>query len=68
MCTSATVFKIFIDTALKEWSRKCKRMGLKTEDNFYVHSFLFADYETVIPRGVGDTNYTGRKLEEENEN
>jgi hypothetical protein len=30
---SPTLFKIYIDTALKEWSRKCKRMGLQIGDN-----------------------------------
>jgi hypothetical protein len=28
---SPTLFKIYIDIALKEWSRKCKQMGLKEE-------------------------------------
>jgi hypothetical protein len=40
-------------------------MGLKTEDNCYVHYLLFADNKVyVITRGVQDANYTGRNLEE----
>jgi hypothetical protein len=64
---SPTLFKIYIDTALKEWSRKCKRMGLQIGDNCYAHNLLFADDQEVITGGVEDANYIGRKLEEEYE-
>jgi hypothetical protein len=40
-------------------------MRLQIGDNFYVHNLLFADDHVVITRGVEDTNYIGRKLEEE---
>jgi hypothetical protein len=59
------LFKIYINTVLEEWSKKCKWMGLKIEDNCYVHNLLFADDEVVIARGVEGANYIGRKLEEE---
>jgi hypothetical protein len=39
-------------------------MGLKIEDNCYVHNLLFADDQSAITRGVEDANYIGRKLEE----
>jgi hypothetical protein len=39
-------------------------MGLKTEDNCYVHDLLFIYIQVVITRG-DDANYIGRKLEEE---
>jgi hypothetical protein len=42
-------------------------MGLKIEDNCYVHNLLFADGQVVITRGVEDGNYIGRKREEEYE-
>jgi hypothetical protein len=64
---SPTLFKIYIDTALKEWSRKCKRKGLQIGNNCYVHNLLFADDQVVITRGVEDANYIGRKLEEKYE-
>jgi hypothetical protein len=64
---SPTLFKIYIDTALKQRSRKCKRKGLKIGDNCCVHNLLFADDQVVITRGVEDANYIGRKLEEEYE-
>jgi hypothetical protein len=62
---SPTLFKLYTDTALKEWSSKCKRMGLKIENNCYVHNLLFADDQVVITRGVEDANYIGRKLKKE---
>jgi hypothetical protein len=40
-------------------------MGLKIENNCYVHNLLFADNPAVITREVEDANYIGRKLEEE---
>jgi hypothetical protein len=36
-------------------------MGLKGEDNFYVHNLLFANDQVVIAKGVNDANYKGRK-------
>jgi hypothetical protein len=42
-------------------------MGLRIEDNCYVHNLFFADDEFVITRGVEDANYIGRKFEEEYE-
>jgi hypothetical protein len=42
-------------------------MGLRTEDNSYVHNLLFAYNQVVITRRVGDVKYTRRKLEEEYE-
>jgi hypothetical protein len=56
---SPTLFKIYIDTALKEWSRKCKQMGLQIEGNCYVHTLLFANDQVVITRGVEEANYIG---------
>jgi hypothetical protein len=40
-------------------------MGLKIEDNCYVHNLLFSDDQVIINRGEEDANYIGRKLEEE---
>jgi hypothetical protein len=39
---SPTLFKIYIDTALEEWSRKCKGMGLNFEGTCSVYNLLFA--------------------------
>jgi hypothetical protein len=47
---SPTLFKIYIDTALKEWSKECKWMGLKSEVTCYVLSLLFEDDQVVITR------------------
>jgi hypothetical protein len=39
-------------------------MGFRIEDNCHVHNLLFADDQVVIARGVENTNYIRRKLEE----
>jgi hypothetical protein len=38
-------------------------MGLKIEDNSYVHNLLFAYDQVVITRRVGDFNFAERLLE-----
>jgi hypothetical protein len=59
------LFKIYIDTALKEWSRKCKGMGLKIEDNCYVQHLVFSD-DVVITRGEEYVKW-GLKIGEQEE-
>jgi hypothetical protein len=54
---SKTLFKVYKDIILVEWSRKCQRMRLKTEDNCCVHTLLFAHDEVVVSRGAEDCNY-----------
>jgi hypothetical protein len=39
-------------------------MGLRIEENCYVHYILFADNQVVIARGTEDANYIGIKLDE----
>jgi hypothetical protein len=48
---------------LEEWCKKCKRMGLRTEYNWYVHNLYFADDQVVVTRGAENANFTVRKLE-----
>lgn len=45
---SPTLFRIYIDIALKEWSRNCKWKGLKADHSCYVHSILLEDDQVVI--------------------
>jgi hypothetical protein len=55
------------NTALEQRSRECKRMGLKIENNCYVHNLFFSDDQVIITRGKEYANYIGIKLEEEYE-
>jgi hypothetical protein len=68
--TSPPPFKFYIityiHTTLEKWSRKCKRMRLKTEDNCCVHNLLFTYDQVVIIRGAENPNYGWRELEYEN--
>jgi hypothetical protein len=39
-------------------------MGLRIEENCYVHNLLFADDQAELARGAEDSNYVGIKLDE----
>ena len=54
---SPTLFKIYIDSCLSAWSRKCNGMGLEIKDGVYLHHLLFADDQVVIAQDGEDANY-----------
>jgi hypothetical protein len=62
------VQNIYTDTALEERSRKCKRMGLNTEDNLCVHNLLFAGDPVLITAVVWEDNYIGKKWKKNTRN
>ena len=61
-CISPTLFKMYIDTAIKEWKKKSKVLGVKMEDES-LYSLLFADDQIIVAED--DVNYMFRKLIEE---
>lgn len=63
-CISPTLFKIYIDKAIKEWKKKCKVLGVKMEDES-LYSLLFADDQIIVAEDEDDVNYMFRKLVEE---
>lgn len=65
-CLSPTLFKIYLDQALKGWTRKCKSMGLQVGDDT-LYSLYFADDQVVIAEDEEDLSYMVRKLHEEYE-
>jgi hypothetical protein len=58
---SRTLFNLYTDIALREWSRNCKLMGLKTGKDHHVHNLLFTNDQAVIIQRLQDANSTGRK-------
>lgn len=62
---SPILFKIYIDISLRQWSRKCNRMGLEIADGKYVHHLLFADDQVVIAQDGEDANYMCNQLSKE---
>jgi hypothetical protein len=64
---SSTLFKVYIDKVLKEWSKKCKLMGLKIGKDCYIHNLLFAYDQVVNTQGAEDANYMSRKTEDKYE-
>lgn len=45
---SPTLFKVYIDVALRTWSNKYKQLGVEVSDRVYLHHLLFADDQVVI--------------------
>ena len=65
-CISPTLFKIYIEEALKRWKKKCKVLGVQMDDDILC-SLLFADDQVIVAEDEEDINYMYRKLEEEYE-
>ena len=64
-CLSPTLFKIYLETALKEWKRKCANMGVPLEDGGTLYTLCFADDQVVVAQDEEDADYMTRKLVEE---
>ena len=59
---SPTRFKIYIDKALKQWTRKCEKMGVKLTNEKYIFNLLFVIDQVVIAQDEEDIEYLMRKL------
>jgi len=62
-----TLFKIYINKALKKWKKYCGTMGIPINDKF-LYTLLFADDQVVVAMDEQDSNYMIRKLHEEYKN
>lgn len=63
-CLSPTLFKIYMNVVLSNWSRKCSKMGIQLEDG-HLYTLLFADDQVVLAEDEDDASYMVRKLIEE---
>lgn len=63
-CLSPTLFKIYTQEALKQWSRKCSKMGIQVGDTC-LYNLLFADDQILIANDEYDVSFMVRKLLEE---
>ena len=59
-----TLFKIYINEALKKWKKCCGPMGIPINDKF-LYTLLFADDQVVVAMDEQDSNYMIRKLHEQ---
>jgi len=62
-----TLFKIYINEALKKWKKHCETMGIPINDKF-LYTLLFADDQLVIAMDEQDSSYMIRKLHEQYKN
>ena len=63
-CLSPTLFKIYLEQALKTWKKKCHKMGIPLIDNT-VYTLCFADDQVVVAQDYHDMEYMTRKFIEE---
>lgn len=63
-CISPTLFKIYVATALRNWKRKIRGIGIEL-DNECIYTLQFADDQVVIANDVEDMQYMMRKFMEE---
>jgi len=63
-CVSPTLFKIYIQEALREWRQKCTGMGVEVNGQCLATLF-FADDQVIIANSEDDIDYMLRKLREE---
>jgi hypothetical protein len=45
---SPTLFKVFVEASLNEWSRKCGSMEIQLKNNIYLHHLLFEDGQVIL--------------------
>ena len=63
-CLSPTLFKIYLEQALKTWKRKCEQMGILLNDSI-LYTLCFADDQIILAQDYEDWEYMTRKLIEE---
>jgi len=62
-----TLFKIYINEALKKWKKHCETMGIPMNAKF-LYTLLFADDQVVIAMDEQDSSFMIRKLHEKYKN
>lgn len=65
-CLSPTLFKIYLEEALKGWKKKCRHMGVLVGDK-NIYTLQFADDQIILAEDYDDIEYMSRKLIEEYE-
>ena len=61
---SPLLFNIYLDTALKNWRRKCSGMGIPINEKI-LFTLHYADDQIVLAQDSEDAEYMMRKLHEE---
>ena len=64
-CVSPTLFKIYLEQALKNWKKKCGGMGIPLNDGTTLYTLCFADDQVVLAQDREDLEYMARNLIEE---
>ncbi|XP_030746803.1 uncharacterized protein LOC115875475 [Sitophilus oryzae] len=63
-CLSPTLFKIYLEQALKTWKWKCELMEIPLNDSI-LYTLCFGDDQIILAQDYEDLEYMTRKLIEE---
>ena len=58
---SSIFFKVYMDVCLREWIKKCNKMGIELKEGKFLLHLLFADDQVVITQDGEDANYVCNK-------
>jgi hypothetical protein len=56
------LFKIFLESELYNWNKRCKSMGLLTANKTTHHHLFFVDNQVIIAQDKYDTEYKTKIL------
>lgn len=59
---SPTLFKIYMNVALKEWTKKCEKMGVQLMNENYLFHLLFVDNQMITAQDEYNIDKMMRKL------
>ena len=66
-CLSPTLFKIYLNEALKRWRRACGGMGIQLNDDKTLYTLHFADDQVVVASDKEDLEFMTSRLFKEYE-
>ncbi|XP_060530458.1 uncharacterized protein LOC132704465 [Cylas formicarius] len=61
---SPTLFKMYLEQALRIWKQKCRNMGIR-RNNANIYTLSFADDQVIMAQEYDDVEYMTRNLIEE---
>ena len=61
-CISPTLFKIYLNAALRKWRRACEGMGVQLNEDTTLYTLHFADDQVVVAQDKEDLEFMTRRL------
>lgn len=61
-CLSPTLFKIYLNEALKKWRKSCSGMGIELNNDTHLYTLHFADDQVAVAQDKEDLEFMARRL------